>query len=276
MEKTHIYIIRRYLLLLVGLAIMAFGVAFSIKASLGTSPISSVPYVVSLFAPLTVGTATIIMHCVFILLQILILRKKYHPIQLMQLPVAFFFGYLTDFGVWAVQGITCDHYLQQWLVCLIGIFLVAVGVSLEVKAGVVVLAGEGVVLAICKVLPVKFGYMKVGFDVTLVAIACVLSFVFTGRLQGVREGTVAAALLVGGLGTTLYLSAPGRLRDGGVCVAAALCVAVLCCTFAGPGMEGVHRWIRLGPVSLNAAFLCVPVMLAIVERSVLKGEEHDG
>lgn len=197
MEKTHIYIIRRYLLLLAGLAIMAFGVAFSIKASLGTSPISSVPYVVSLFAPLTVGTATIIMHCVFILLQILILRKKYHPIQLMQLPVAFFFGYLTDFGVWAVQGITCDHYLQQWLVCLIGIFLVAMGVSLEVKAGVVVLAGEGVVLAICKVLPVKFGYMKVGFDVTLVAIACVLSFVFTGRLQGVREGTVAAALLVG-------------------------------------------------------------------------------
>lgn len=197
MEKTHIYIIRRYLLLLAGLAIMAFGVAFSIKASLGTSPISSVPYVVSLFTPLTVGTATIIMHCVFILLQILILRKKYHPIQLMQLPVAFFFGYLTDFGVWAVQGITCDHYLQQWMVCLIGIFLVAVGVSLEVKAGVVVLAGEGVVLAICKVLPVKFGYMKVGFDVTLVAVACVLSFVFTGRLQGVREGTVAAALLVG-------------------------------------------------------------------------------
>lgn len=197
MEKTHIYIIRRYLLLLAGLAIMAFGVAFSIKASLGTSPISSVPYVVSLFAPLTVGTATIIMHCVFILLQIMILRKKYHPIQLMQLPVAFFFGYLTDFGVWAVQGITCNHYLQQWLVCLIGIFLVAVGVSLEVKAGVVVLAGEGVVLAICKVLPVKFGYMKVGFDVTLVAVACVLSFVFTGRLQGVREGTVAAALLVG-------------------------------------------------------------------------------
>ena len=196
-EKTHIYIIRRYLLLLAGLSIIAFGVAFSIKASLGTSPISSVPYVVSLFAPLTVGTATIIMHCVFILLQILILRKKYHPIQLMQLPVALFFGYLTDFGVWAVQGITCDHYLQQWLVCLIGIFLVAVGVSLEVKAGVVVLAGEGVVLAICKVLPVKFGYMKVGFDVTLVAIACVLSFVFTGRLQGVREGTVAAALLVG-------------------------------------------------------------------------------
>ena len=198
LNKLPIYILKRYLLLLVGLSIMAFGVAFSIKASLGTSPISSVPYVVSLFTPLTVGTATITMHCVFILLQILILRKNYHPIQLMQLPVAFFFGYLTDFGVWALQGITCNTYWQQWIVCFIGILLVAVGVSFEVKAGVVVLAGEGVVLAICKVLPkVKFGYMKVGFDVTLVVIACVLSIVFTGRLQGVREGTVAAALLVG-------------------------------------------------------------------------------
>lgn len=190
--------LKRCLLFLAGLAVMAFGVAFSIKANLGTSPISSVPYVVSLFAPLTVGTATIIMHCVFILLQILILRRNYHPIQLMQLPVAVFFGYLTDFGVWAVQGIRCDTYLQQWLICLVGILLVAVGVSFEVKAGVVVLAGEGVVLAVCKVLPkVKFGYMKVGFDVTLVITACILSLVFTGRLQGVREGTVAAALLVG-------------------------------------------------------------------------------
>lgn len=198
LNKLPVYILKRYLLLLIGLAIMAFGVAFSIKASLGTSPISSVPYVVSLFTPLTVGTATITMHCVFILLQILILRKDYHPIQLMQLPVAFFFGYLTDFGVWAVQGITCNTYWQQWIVCIIGILLVAVGVSFEVKAGVVVLAGEGVVLAICRVLPkVKFGYMKVGFDVTLVVIACILSIVFTGRLQGVREGTVAAALLVG-------------------------------------------------------------------------------
>ena len=197
-NNSTVSMIKRYLVLLVGLAIMAFGVAFSIKADLGTSPISSVPYVVSRFTPLTVGTATIIMHCVFITIQILILRKNYQLIQLMQLPVAFFFGYLTDFGVWAVRGIQCDNYLEQWGICILGILLVAAGVSLEVKANVVVLAGEGVVLAICRVLPkVKFGYMKVGFDVTLVLIACILSILFIGHLQGVREGTLAAALLVG-------------------------------------------------------------------------------
>ena len=192
-----IAVVKRYLVLFAGLWIMAFGVAFSIKANLGTSPISSVPYVVSLFAPLTVGNATILMHCVFILIQILLLRRKYERIQLMQLPVAFLFGYLTDFGVWALEKVVCRTYWQQWLACLAGVILVAVGVSLEVKADVVVLAGEGVVLAICKVLPVKFGFMKVGFDVTLVIIACLLSLSILGTLQGVREGTVAAAIFVG-------------------------------------------------------------------------------
>ena len=100
--------------------------------------------------------------------------------------------------MWAVQGISCHTYWQQWLVCLAGILLVAAGVSLEVKAGVVVLAGEGVVLAICRAVPsLRFGYMKVCFDVTLVLTAILLSLVFTGSLQGVREGTVAAAVMVG-------------------------------------------------------------------------------
>ena len=197
MNHQAIRLVKRYLVLCLGLMIMAFGVAFSIKAGLGTSPISSVPYVVSLFSPLTVGTATICMHCVFILLQILLLRRKYDPIQLMQLPVALLFGCLTDFAVWCIKGISCSSYLDQWALCAIGILLVGIGVSLEVTAGVVVLAGEGFVLAVCRVFPIKFGNMKIAFDVSLVIIGCILSFIFLHGLYGVREGTIAAAILVG-------------------------------------------------------------------------------
>ena len=197
MNHQAIRLVKRYLVLCLGLMIMAFGVAFSIKAGLGTSPISSVPYVVSLFSPLTVGTATICMHCVFILLQILLLRRKYDPIQLMQLPVALLFGYLTDFAVWCIKGISCSSYLDQWALCAMGILLVGIGVSLEVTAGVVLLAGEGFVLAVCRVFPIKFGNMKIAFDVSLVIIGCILSFIFLHGLYGVREGTIAAAILVG-------------------------------------------------------------------------------
>lgn len=195
MNKPHL--LRRYGLLAVGLWIMAFGVAFSIKAGLGTSPISSLPYVLSLITPLTVGTATIAMHCVLILLQIILLRKNFQPIQLMQLPVAFLFGYLTDFAVWAIKSIPVISYGQQWGMCILGIFLVGIGVGCEVIADVVTLAGEGLILAVCNVFHFPFPRIKISFDCTLVVCACVLSFLFLRHLEGVREGTAAAAVCVG-------------------------------------------------------------------------------
>ena len=190
-------LVKRYLLLCVGLLIMSFGVAFSIKAGLGTSPISSLPYVTGQISGLSVGTTTICLHVTLILLQILLLRRRYEPIQLIQLPVALVFGALTDFSVWVLDGIAPDSYLVQWLLCAVGILLVGVGVSFEVTANVVTLAGEGMVLAVCKVFPVPFARAKVGFDVTLVVLSCLLSLLFLQALVGVREGTVAAALLVG-------------------------------------------------------------------------------
>lgn len=198
MKTVPKHMLRRCLLQVVGLVIMAFGVAFSIKAGLGTSPISSLPYVLSLLPlHLTVGTATIAMHVTLIILQILLLRRRYDPFQLAQLPVALVFGSLTDLSVWALQGINVSAYPARWVLCIIGILLVGVGVSFEVTANVVTLAGEGMVLAVCKVFPVPFGNAKIGFDVTLVVIASVLSLLFLGGLYGVREGTVAAAFCVG-------------------------------------------------------------------------------
>ena len=188
---------QRLLTLCVGLLIMAFGVAFSIKAGLGTSPISSLPYVVSLFTPLTVGVATIAMHCVLILLQILLLRRNYHPVQLTQLPVAILFGYLTDFAVWALQPIPVTSYPESILLCLVGILLVGVGVSCEVNAGLVTLAGEGLILAVCQTFRLPFPRIQVCFDCTLVILSIILGVIFLGHLAGVREGTVAAAICVG-------------------------------------------------------------------------------
>ncbi len=195
--NENIKSLKRWLLLIVGLPIMAFGVAFSIKADLGTSPTSSLPYVTGQISGLTVGTTTIIMHCVLILLQILILRKKYDWIQLLQLPIALLFGVMTDLAVDALAFLHPAGYMQQWLLCAVGIVLVAVGVSMEVTANVITLAGEGFILAVCKVRPIKFGTMKVCFDVSLVVISCILSMLFLHGIYGVREGTIAAAVLVG-------------------------------------------------------------------------------
>jgi uncharacterized membrane protein YczE len=197
MTKQQLSLVKRCVFLFLGMSIIAFGIAFSIKAGLGTSPVSSLPYVLSLFTPLTVGTGTILLHSFFILLQILILRREYNPAQLLQLPVAMAFGYLTDLAVWLTGDLSASTYAGQWFLCIVGIILVGVGVSFEVTASVITLAAEGFALAVCKKLPIKFGDMKVAVDVSLVVTACVLSFLFLHRLAGIREGTVAAAIFVG-------------------------------------------------------------------------------
>lgn len=204
-------LIKRVLFLCLGLITMAFGVAFSIKAALGTSPISSAPYVTGAISGLSVGTTTIIMNTIFVLIQIAILRRQYEWIQLLQLPAAILFGMAIDVAGWLIRDVEPVAYWQQWAVCLLGIFLVALGVSMEVAAKLITTAGEGIVLAICKVAPVKFGNMKMTFDLTLVALSVILSFLFLGHLDGVREGTIAAAVLVGQL--TKQLSKPMNLFE---------------------------------------------------------------
>lgn len=191
------YIVR-CLVLCVGLFIMSIGVGLSIQADLGTSPISSVPTVLWHITGLSVGTTTIIVNTAIVLIQIIILRKKFKPIQLLQIPVCVVFGLLCDLSLSFLGGVAPTEYWQQWLICIAGIALVAVGVSIEVAANVITLAGEGLALAMCQVLPkIKFGYMKVLCDSSLVVIAVILSLVFLHGLEGVREGTVAAAIFVG-------------------------------------------------------------------------------
>lgn len=196
-QHSFDHLAKRIIFLCLGLTIMAFGVAFSIKAALGTSPISSVPYVTSTISGLSVGTTTIIMNFMFVLIQIAILRKKYDWFQLLQFPAAIVFGTMIDVAEYVLKPISFSNYFEQWLLCVVGIFLVALGVSVEVMANLVTTAGEGIVLAICQVAPVKFSNMKVAFDVTLVCISIALSFIFLGHLDGVREGTIAAAVFVG-------------------------------------------------------------------------------
>lgn len=107
------------------------------------------------------------------------------------------FGLLIDLASYCIADVIPQGYLMQWLLCAVGIVLVAIGVSCEVAADLLTLAGEGLVRALCSVCPLKFGYMKVIVDVSFVVIAVVLSFAFLHDLQGVREGTVAAAIFVG-------------------------------------------------------------------------------
>ena len=189
--------LKRYLIFLVGLFVNSLGVSLVTKANLGTSPISSIPYVLSLNFPFTLGNFTIFFSIFLIVLQLIILRKNFKLEHILQIPVSIIFGYFIDLTMILFFWVNPEAYIMKIVYLLIGCLILGVGVYMEVLADVVMLPGESFVRAIVLTWKTNFGTTKICFDVSMSVIAVVLSFVFAGRLAGVREGTVIAALLVG-------------------------------------------------------------------------------
>lgn len=188
---------KRYLIFLVGLFVNSLGVSLITKANLGTSPISSIPYVLSLNFPFTLGNFTIFFSVFLIALQLIILRKNFKLEHILQIPVSIIFGYFIDLTMILFSWVNPEAYIMKIVYLLMGCLILGVGVYMEVLADVVMLPGESFVRAIVLTWKTNFGTTKICFDVSMSVIAAVLSFVFAGRLDGVREGTVIAALLVG-------------------------------------------------------------------------------
>lgn len=189
--------LKRFSVLVLGLIVLAMGVGVSAAARLGVSPVSCVPFVLSQALPLTMGTITIIMHIVFLVAQIIILRKDFNPFQLLQIVVVFVFGYFTDAALSLTKGINPQNYFMQWVYCILSCPIIALGVALEVKAAFVTLPMEGFVGAISKKTGQEFGKAKTIIDICLVVLAAALSLIFLGKLNGVREGTIFAAITIG-------------------------------------------------------------------------------
>lgn len=194
--KQHHYV-SRYLWFVLGVLINSFGVALITQAALGTSPISSIPYVLSLRFPITLGEFTFILNLVYILGQIVLLRRAFQPIQLLQIAVNVIFSAFIDVSMNLLSWLQPDHIVVKLIALILGCAILGVGISIEVAPDVLVVPGEGIVRAMTQVSGKRFGSVKVFFDCTLVAIALILSFLFFHGLNGLGLGTVISALIIG-------------------------------------------------------------------------------
>lgn len=200
-ESMNKYMSRRYILFAVSLFVNAMGIAFITKALLGTSPITSVTYVLSMFTPLTIGQWTIVLNLLFVLFELPFMTRKELKddlrMFLLQIPISLCFGTFIDLSMNMLYWLEPVKYIDQIIYLLVGCVILAAGITLEVKANVAMMAGEYFVRVISQRFHGEFGYVKLCFDITLVCIACLFSICFMSGIYGVREGTVAAALLVG-------------------------------------------------------------------------------
>ena len=192
-------IIFKYALFLVGLFIASMGVALSTKAGLGTSPVSSIPYSVSLVnGMLTFGGWLNLLSVIQITIQVILLRKNCKPIEIIiQTVLAFVYGYLTDFSCSLISGMIVKAYITRFAVMLLSCVVLAFGIWVQLKGGVAMLPGEAMNRAISQVSGYKYENIKIIIDVAYIIIAAAVCLIFLGRLEGVREGSIIAAFLVG-------------------------------------------------------------------------------
>lgn len=193
--------IKRYGLFLIRLFIASLGVAFSTKAGLGTSPVASVPYSVSLVNhALSFGWWLNVLSLIQILIQVVLLRRRCKPVEIViQTVLAFVYGYMTDFSCRLLSRIQPELYAEKFMWMLVGCVVLAFGIWIQYKGGVAMLPGEAMNRAISLTTGKRYENVKIFFDILYIVIAGLICFVFAGKLQGVREGSIIAAVLVGSL-----------------------------------------------------------------------------
>jgi len=191
--------VKRYILFIISLFFCGVGIAFTKHAELGVSPISSLANVISIkFDFISFGNWLIVSNLVLLLGQIILLRRNFKLIQLVQIPLSFIFGYFTDFGLWMIKDIPNENYIVRLLLVFAGIVFIGFGISLGIIADVVLNSGEGFVKALADIIKKDFGTVKIVFDVSWVLFSMVLSLIlFDGKLIGTREGTILSAIFVG-------------------------------------------------------------------------------
>ena len=194
-------LIRGYALFLIGLFIASMGVAFSTKAGLGTSPVASVPYSVSLVSKLlTFGGWLNLLSVIQIITQVAVLKGKCNYVEIaVQTVLAFVYGYLTNLSVWLIRGITVSGYPMQFVFMMLGCVILALGIWVQLKGGVAMLPGEAMNRAISKVTGRRYENIKILFDILYIVLSAVICLIFLGKLEGVREGSIIAAFAVGSI-----------------------------------------------------------------------------
>ena len=147
------------------------------------------------------GQWTIIVNILFLLFELPFMTRESFKEDLrpylLQIPISLGFGIFIDWGMNMLFWVAPVNFVQQLVYLLIGCCVLAMGITLEMKVNVAMTAGEFFVKVIAQRLKHPFGYVKLGFDVTLVMLACVMSFLFSSAITGVGLGTVVSALLVG-------------------------------------------------------------------------------
>lgn len=190
---------KRIIVYIVGLLILALGLTLNTKASLGVSPIISVPYSISQITGLNFGDLTFIEYVVFVFIQIWIhiseKNKKRILSDLLQLPLSLVFTRFLN--IFSACIPTSSNFLVQLLILVLAIICTGIGAAMSLSMQLVPNPGDGIVQALAGRFNKSVGLTKNMFDCLSVCITLCIGLMFAHTILGIGIGTVIAVLGVG-------------------------------------------------------------------------------
>lgn len=193
-RKTKQFILR-LLVFLAGLIILSLGIDLNTKTQLGISPINSVPFNVHQLTGLPLWVCVYAFYLLFILLQWLLLRRDFPPIQCFQLATSLVNSVFIQFFDDRIPVLTTPGL--QYSVLILAIVLTAAGISLTAGMKLIPNPGEGAAGAIGTALKKDFGFGKNVLDLGCVAISIAITLIFSRRIANIGIGTVLSMLVTG-------------------------------------------------------------------------------
>lgn len=198
-------LLRRYCVFMIGISLGALGVTLYAKAALGVNSVACASYVFSYYFPITMGMMSIILYGLMMLGQFFLYPKEQRRTaivnMILQVPAIIVFGLLVDLATY----LTSDFIPEQigyWcclLCCVISSIIIALCITFQTKANVVMLPSDGLVVMYAKHKHYSLGKVKLVFDMSFVIVAVVVSLWQSSfsEITGVREGSIIGSLLVG-------------------------------------------------------------------------------
>ena len=196
MNKTSKLIIK-YVCLAAGIYIMTLGGTLAMTGAIGVCPLDAAVITGANITGISIGSFNIIVNLVFFFAQIIILKKEYQPLQLLQFPISFLFGWFVDFNlkfIWAAAA--SDSYIVSILFVIIGMAVEAIGINLVLQADVVMTPVDGFYYVLSQKLGKSIGTMRLALDGVLLVLntAAILT---VSHVWTIREGTLISFFVLG-------------------------------------------------------------------------------
>lgn len=192
-------ILRSYIMLFILLLFASIGIALTIKVSIGLGAFDAINQTFSYLLNVKVGRIMAFIQILFVIIQLLILKKEANVSIILQIPMSIILGELINFFYYFIFGkLIFNSYLLRLSLYVFGMVWIAFFMSGIMILNLISVPIESLPMVISIKIDRPYGQIRQYFDFIFIIASLLITYIFSLPLT-IREGTIIGALIFGPL-----------------------------------------------------------------------------